>query len=224
MTRFCLRLRRQGASLGPRECRRLDIAHLQVSQAGRGEAIKIGWRPRKGDLIVFVADTPRIVHDALGKPPRPRGQEANLIDPDRLPSRGSPNFRSSNTAIRKSVSCPRTTPSHRPWPRTLPLLDTDPAKGPGPGLRPGAERHRDRRRQHPDPPHRGAGDDLQTLGLGDEESRRQVRFPARRPRIRHAAARRHCLRVRPIDHAHDGRPNRSGTSSPSRRPRRPPMR
>ena len=68
----------------------------------------------EGDVLVFVADTPKIVNDSLGNLRLHLGRKLNLIDPDkRWPLPGSRNSRSSSTATRQSGSSRRTTRSLR---------------------------------------------------------------------------------------------------------------
>src|SRR5207249_574729 len=51
-----------------------------------------------------------------------------------------------------------------------------PRGGEGPGLRPGLERQRDWRREHPDPPQRSPGPIFRVLGLTPEEAESKFGF------------------------------------------------
>ena len=55
-------------------------------------------------------------------------------------------------------------------------LESDPGSGARQGVRPGAERQRDRRRQHPNPRRRAAGADVPRLGISDEEAKARFGF------------------------------------------------
>ena len=77
-------------------------------------------------------------------------------------------------------------------------LDAEPGRGPREGLRPRAQRQRDRRRQHPNPRRRHCSSRIfSLLNISDEEAKLAVRLLPRGARVRHAAARRHRARPRP---------------------------
>ena len=80
-----------------------------------------------------------------------------------------------------------------------------PGQRPGQGLRPGAERQRDRRRQHPYPRRRAAGAAVSAARHQRRGGEAALRVLPRGARIRHAAARRHRARARPDRRAAGGR-------------------
>ena len=95
-------------------------------------------------------------------------------------------------------------PFTAPVDEDLELLEDRAGTGAGQGVRPGHQRLRAGRRQHPDPPPGRAGDGLRRARADRGGSPGQVRLPAGRVRVRRAAPRRHRLRLRPPGHAAGG--------------------
>ncbi len=96
-------------------------------------------------------------------------------------------------------------PFTSPMDEDMAILESDTAERAREGLRPRAERQRDRRRQHQDSRLGDAGQDVppaEHLGRGGEAA---LRLLPRRVAVRHAAARRHRPRPRPHHRHPDGR-------------------
>ena len=83
---------------------------------------------KEGDIIFFVADTPRIVHDSLGNLRLNLGKKLNLIDPDALAFTWITEF----PLMEYSESEKRFVSTHHPFTspflEDLPLMTTDPGK------------------------------------------------------------------------------------------------
>ena len=80
-------------------------------------------------------------------------------------------------------------------------FDQEPDQALGLRLRHRLQRQRDRRRLDPYPPRRRAGAGVRAARDGRGRAAREVRLPARRVRLRPAAARRHRVRLGPHLHA-----------------------
>ena len=82
----------------------------------------------EGDVLVFVADTPRIVNDSLGNLRLLLGKKLNLIDPNALAFTWITEF----PLLEYSDTAKRFVSTHHPFTSPvmsdLPLLDSDPAK------------------------------------------------------------------------------------------------
>ncbi len=76
-------------------------------------------------------------------------------------------------------------------------MEHDPAAVPRAGLRPGAQRERDRRREHPHPRQPAAAPPVQAARHQRRGRETAVRVLHRGARVRHAAARRHRVRLGP---------------------------
>jgi aspartyl-tRNA synthetase len=83
---------------------------------------------RDGDLILFLADTPKVVHDALGNLRNHLAKKLNLIDPDHLAFIWVTDF----PLMEYSDTEKRFVSTHHPFTspaiEDLPLLKTDPGK------------------------------------------------------------------------------------------------
>ena len=83
---------------------------------------------KEGDIIFFVADTPKVVHDSLGNLRLHLGKKLNLIDPDALAFTWVTEF----PLMEYSESEKRYVSTHHPFTspflEDLPLMTTDPAK------------------------------------------------------------------------------------------------
>ena len=84
-----------------------------------------------------------------------------------------------------------------PKPESMDTLRHRPRRRAGLRLRHRLQRQRDRRRVDPYPPPRRAGAGVRGDGPGAERGAGEVRLPARRVRLRRAAARRHRVRLGP---------------------------
>ena len=103
------------------------------------QALNQAMETREGDLIVFVADTPGIVNDALANLRIHVARKLNLIQPDQLAFTWVVEFpllEYSDTEKRFVASI---TPSPRPWRRTS-RFSTRTPQGAGQGLRPRPQR------------------------------------------------------------------------------------
>lgn len=82
----------------------------------------------EGDVLVFVADTPKVVNDSLGNLRLHLGKKLNLIDPDKLAFTWITEF----PLLEYSDTAKRFVSTHHPFTspvmEDLYLLDTDPAK------------------------------------------------------------------------------------------------
>jgi aspartyl-tRNA synthetase len=97
-------------------------------QAGEVSAINEAMAAKPGDIIFFVADTPRIVHDSLGNLRLNLAKKLNLIDPDALAFTWITEF----PLMEYSESEKRYVSTHHPFTspflEDLSLMSTDPGK------------------------------------------------------------------------------------------------
>ena len=116
-----------------------------------------------GDLIFFGADKAKVVNEALGALRVKLGRDLGLMAEGWHPLWvvDFPMFERDDPD--RSAGRPCTTPSPPPR-RTVACWRRDPGAA-VPGLRHGAERHRDRRRLHPHPPRGAAEQGLPLLGI-----------------------------------------------------------
>ena len=124
-----------------------------------------------GDLIFFGADKSTIVNDALGRiaPQSRRRPRAGRSGLETLVGGGLPAGGLERRSAAMGIPAP---PIHRPPPGGCRMAGQRPRPGVVPGLRPGAERHGNRRRLHPHPPSRFTA----------ANSQRPRHRPANRPR------------------------------------------
>jgi aspartyl-tRNA synthetase len=95
---------------------------------GEVQGINAGMGATEGDVLVFVADTPKIVNDSLGNLRLLLGKKLNLIDPNALAFTWITEF----PLCEYSDTAKRFVSTHHPFTSPvmsdMPLLDSDPAK------------------------------------------------------------------------------------------------
>lgn len=95
---------------------------------GEVQGINAGMGAAEGDVLVFVADTPKIVNDSLGNLRLLLGKKLNLIDPNALAFTWITEF----PLLEYSDTAKRFVSTHHPFTSPvmsdMPLLDSDPAK------------------------------------------------------------------------------------------------
>ena len=170
-------------------------------------------RASEGDLLLFVADHPRVAAEALGALRLELGRRFGLI-----PEGGHD--------VLWVVDFPMFEPTDDGWgavhhPFTAPTGDfADPGAMRSRGVRPDRRRLGARRRLDPHQHARGPGAGLQGHRHERGGGPAALRLPARRAEVRRPAARRHRAGHRPRRGPASPAATRSATSSPS--PRRPP--
>ncbi|NPV03227.1 MAG: aspartate--tRNA ligase [Syntrophaceae bacterium] len=92
------------------------------------EALNRAMEAREGDLIVFVADTPGIVNDALANLRIHVARKLDLIKPDQLAFTWVVEFPLLEYSDTEKRFVAKHHPFTSPVPEDLPLLDTDPAR------------------------------------------------------------------------------------------------
>ena len=180
----------------------LDVLVDQAKQLGVGGIIwvrtveprhQLGEGAQRGDAAPALdgaagagdrrsaADRRRAKPDARVEAARPASAGAREEgEPDsrrtRSSSRGSPTSRCSNGTPRTSAGSRCTTRSRRRCDEDIGHARQRSRRGAREGLRPRAERQRDRRRQHPYPRRGAAGRIFQLLGISDEEAKLRFGF------------------------------------------------
>ena len=149
--------------------------------------------------MFFVADKDPVVFESLSR--------LGLHFRDRLNSPTRTCSASAGSRTSRSSSGTRTRriePMHHmftmPREEDLPLLDTRPARGHRPALRPRRQRRRARVGEHQDPPPRSAAEGLLHHRHPARGGRTQVRRDTDRLPLRRSAARRHSAGGGPPDH------------------------
>ena len=170
------------------------------------QAINKAMEAREGDLIVFVADNPGIVNDALANLRIHVARKLNLIQPDQLAFTWVVEFPLLEYSDTEKRFVAKHHPFTSPVAEDLPLLDTDPAKARaraydlvlnGTEIGGGSIRiHRTEVQQKL----------FQTLGMSAEDSRSKFGFLLDALEYGTPPHGGHRLRLRPPDHDHDGRP------------------
>ena len=193
----CRDLRRQGTGLDQDYRRRLAVADRQVPLRSRAEG-KSRVSPSAGRRVVlFSADSAKIVHDSLGNLRLHLGEKLGLIPEKDYALVWVVDFPLMEFDAEEKRYVALHHPFTAPLDEDLHLLDSDPAKARSKAYDLALERHRGRRRQHPYPPGRAAKEDSRPHGHRCRGSAGQVRFPPRGVEFRRAAPRRHRLRHRP---------------------------
>ena len=146
---------------------------------------RMGGEP--GDLLLLCVDRPKAAADAMGRLRLKFGHELKLIDPQALAIAWVTDFPLFEWDEKEKRWSAMHHPFTSPMDEDLALFDTRPREDAGQGLRPGDQRRRGRRRQHPDPPPRGAEQDVPDSGHRPRGGPSQVRFPPGCPGVRHAA-------------------------------------
>jgi aspartyl-tRNA synthetase len=97
-------------------------------QAGEVSAINEAMAAKPGDIIFFVADTPRIVHDSLGNLRLNLAKKLNLIDPDALAFTWITEFPLMEYSELEKRFVSTHHPFTSPFLEDLSLMSTDPGK------------------------------------------------------------------------------------------------
>ena len=157
---------------------------------------------KDGDLIFFGADSAKVVSDAIGALRLKVGVDLKLACQRMAAAVGGrfPHVRvgSGREALGGHAPSVHVAGGRRPR-----GAQGRARQGAGQGLRPGAERQRDRRRLGAYLPPGHAVGGVRTAGHRRRGSAAQVRLPAGCAQVRRAAAWRHRLRTRSAGHAHD---------------------
>ena len=175
-----------------------------LSEAERaGVAAAVGASP--GDCIFFAAGLRSQAQSLLGATRLEIGRRLGLFDPTDWAFCwvvDAPLFEPAAEAVRAgdvAVGTGSWTAVHHAFtsPKDLGTFDTRPGLGAGLGVRLGLQRQRDRRRLDPYPPPRHPGASVRRDGTRSRGGAGEVRVPARRVRLRGAAARRDRVRLGP---------------------------